>query len=650
MDVKVYKYDQFQLKLCYQELTALKITKRDVLPHYFCYECAILLHKFVKFKQKCYEGQKELRALLVRGKITHDSVRRLKLKSTKFKPTLEVLTLNKRVRTFTFTDRKRIRRKLSECVEAVVTASSPEIVSAGEENEGSEERNTDTSVDIPETVPDDVKDEPNDLIFDLHEEADDPDDLDFNPAEDNAMSLTTVFITEKEILKTEEVVVEQVDETNGGNDVAVDKYAGLIARRRKNSVASKKDFKRRRQRKIEGVRNNWGDRKYKFTVRQRRCLDLNKWRKISLTEEEAVREFEKRASDPKYVQGTYTCKDCYKVFSKEDIMRRHMKLKHNPSIGRFECRFCRARFRLECHLRKHVRIHFTKYQCLVCNLVVAIEPTALMHEETHTGVTRTCKYCGEEFRHMSTYYTHLRTHRSRHVCASCGASFVSEAGLHQHRRVRHVDDEPRQQPAGKTYCERCQIEFETPKAHSEHLNSSALHADVEKEDNEEVPAPKRRYKRLRFGRTSKKKPTTCHQCGKHFDTQTQCMAHHYEEHPGTSFCPPNERHICEICGASLAPGSIAMHHNIHTREKLHSCETCGRQFHSTAGLKRHKVTHTGEKPYECPLCEKRFTQSNSMKLHYRTFHLKQPYPKRVRTKKKDDIQDAVPMESGEDSF
>ncbi|XP_026318322.1 zinc finger protein 596-like isoform X2 [Hyposmocoma kahamanoa] len=144
-----------------------------------------------------------------------------------------------------------------------------------------------------------------------------------------------------------------------------------------------------------------------------------------------------------------------------------------------------------------------------------------------------------------------------------------------------------------------------------------------------------------------RKPTTCHQCGEHFDTQAACMKHHLTMHPRTSFCPPQERHICEICGASLAPGSVATHINMHTRAKVHTCETCGRAFHSSVGLKRHMVTHTGEKPFACSLCDKRFTQSNSMKLHYKTFHLKQPYPK--RRKNKDDLLDGQEKSSEDES-
>ncbi|XP_023949613.2 uncharacterized protein LOC112054160 isoform X3 [Bicyclus anynana] len=66
-EAKVYNYEQFQLKSFYEEVLALKVSETDELPHYFCFECATLLHKFHKFKEKCYVGQKVLKDMLSKG-------------------------------------------------------------------------------------------------------------------------------------------------------------------------------------------------------------------------------------------------------------------------------------------------------------------------------------------------------------------------------------------------------------------------------------------------------------------------------------------------------------------------------------------------------------------------------------------------------
>lgn len=76
-DVTMYKYDRFQLKCFYEEIMAEKIDHRDGLPQCFCYECATMLYKFHKFKEKCKIGQKALKEILIKGNLTYTSVNRI---------------------------------------------------------------------------------------------------------------------------------------------------------------------------------------------------------------------------------------------------------------------------------------------------------------------------------------------------------------------------------------------------------------------------------------------------------------------------------------------------------------------------------------------------------------------------------------------
>lgn len=583
-EAKMYDYDLYQLKYYYEEVMAIKVNVNDGLPHYFCYECVMILYKFHKFKEKCYNGQKVLRELLWKGGITYESVYKIDRQS------------------------KYLNSNLS--------------VSSNESNNKT-------------------------FIIRIHEDSFSHEEI----KKQNGGS-PRLFLRQQEIINHEAFnseALEHYENTEPNSRIA------SFVRIKEEKVNSKSD-----ETDVENDDNQ--------KIKNRTVVDLGNWRKYDLTEAEALKEFRKRADDMKYLQAEFKCTDCFRGFSKKSMLEGHRTRRHQETPGLLECRFCRIRYKWKCDLRKHMRQHYTKYECLRCDLVCAQESTMLYHEEYHSGVTRKCVRCDLEFRHASTYYSHMRTHRSAHVCVSCGASYVSRAGLQQHRKLKHVHDDAdslADEDRVASYCETCDVTFESRRAYDEHLFHSAKHCDEQlqeknediavsrktlsksykakmipilkrRKETEDIFLPNVRRKRKKNLKRTHRKPTTCYQCGEHFDTQAACLRHHLAQHPRTSFFSPAERHICEICGASLAPGSVAMHVNLHTRQHVHTCGTCGKQFHMLNGLKRHLVTHTGEKKFSCPLCDKRFTQSNSMKLHYKTFHLKQPYPKRNRRKNKEE--------------
>ncbi|KAI5641245.1 zinc-finger double domain-containing protein [Phthorimaea operculella] len=752
----VYKYDRYQLKPYYEEVMAQTMDVKDGLPNYFCYECASYLRKFHKFKEKCWTGQQVLKQIQATKKtITYEAVHKVDREQLKLKSPLDIIKVTKRVKTYITVEK--VENSDSECEpepekDIISYVEDEKEISIKDIEEKSEDiiceqptfnDNYDSDPNVTYLGQSEFEDEKPDISYqdlvNLDSENVVNDDVDVDPKieqDDNIdsdSSETVLADIKKDIENTEKTVFVDVKK-----DVPLPKKESPKAKRKQ--LRQKKQAARSNI--LERVLKTKKKISPKFKPKKDSLLDKDNWKIYSLTEEEAVKEFQLRAENEKYKAAAFKCVDCFKGFSKEDMLKRHIQLRHSETLGKLECRFCHKRFNWESKLRRHMVEHFTRYKCLLCGIVMCVEYTAELHNEWHKGATKKCHHCGEEFRHRSSYYTHLRTHRSVHVCVLCGVSFVSQTGLHMHRKIKHVedviiDDEDDDGPVN-TFCAKCDIRFETRKAYEKHIFHSAMHADDPAEEDEAAkkilgkrtqdkilgkesengkkdlkltvlttdddgkPLKMRRKSCIRRKRV---KPTTCNQCGKHFDTQMACMKHHKAEHPRTPFhnerhiceicgallaaerkhfdtqmacmkhhkaehprtpfhnerhiceicgallaaerkhldtqmaCMKhhkaehprtpfhNERHICEICGALLAPGSVAMHANIHSRQKEFPCETCGKKFHSYAGLKRHLVAHTGEKPFACTLCDKRFTQSNSMKLHYNTFHLKQPYPK-----------------------
>ncbi|KAJ8710875.1 hypothetical protein PYW08_009390 [Mythimna loreyi] len=618
-DVKMYEYDQFELKSMYEEIMATKVNEKSGLPKCFCYQCAALIHKYHKFKEKCYTGQKALKEIIWKGKLSIRAVKKLDRKSKNLLTPLSIIKVSKRVRTCVVKTTAKLKLSTRNPVEVDVASLSDD----GDffDNDDPTDDNKEHLVEEIDIEKIDIKEKKEEDFIDLEKIEKDKDtelveDIEpkIQPTENVTLDIDKVFSDDDMPSDSEKVFVDDIKIVSESDSESEPKEPVKKKRTRNGGNSKKKKAK-------DTIPK---EKKFAVKTTKKAEMDPNNWLKINLTEEEAEAEFKSRGTHKRYLNAHYKCTDCLKGFSKEDMLRRHEKLRHSESNGPIECRFCHMRFKWKCFLNKHMRQHYTKYKCLRCDLVCPLETTALFHEEYHNGVTRKCDHCGEIFKHLTTYYTHLRTHRSEHVCTLCGASFVSVTGLGIHKKIKHVNAESELTQGEEQYCQRCDVKFETRKAYEEHLIHSANHVDG---------IEKRRQNLKRLTRI----PTDCHICGKHFSTQAACRKHHLAEHPRTSFFAPNERHICEICGMSLAPGSVSSHLNTHTREKLYSCNTCGRQFSSKGGMTTHQLTHTSEKPVACTLCDKRFKQVSSMRLHYRTYHLKEPYPKRNRKKKTDEL-------------
>ena len=61
---------------------------------------------------------------------------------------------------------------------------------------------------------------------------------------------------------------------------------------------------------------------------------------------------------------------------------------------------------------------------------------------------------------------------------------------------------------------------------------------------------------------------------------------------------------------------------IHSREKRHTCEFCGKQYSRSGRLKIHIRSHTNEKPYECYICNKKYAEGCNLNTHMKAKHAK----------------------------
>ena len=60
------------------------------------------------------------------------------------------------------------------------------------------------------------------------------------------------------------------------------------------------------------------------------------------------------------------------------------------------------------------------------------------------------------------------------------------------------------------------------------------------------------------------------------------------------------------------------HKYIHSKEKPHQCEECGKGFCQSRSLAVHKILHSEAYSHKCPICKLPFAQRSSCKTHLLT--------------------------------
>lgn len=116
------------------------------------------------------------------------------------------------------------------------------------------------------------------------------------------------------------------------------------------------------------------------------------------------------------------------------------------------------------------------------------------------------------------------------------------------------------------------------------------------------------------------RPHVCDLCGKRFRVSQGLVRHLRETHAGIKNFP------CDICGRMFSTRrNVEEHRNIHTNERPYVCDLCGKAFKQKASLFVHNRSHNDSFPFRCTYCNQGFRTKPPLLIHITRHTGEKPY-------------------------
>lgn len=261
-------------------------------------------------------------------------------------------------------------------------------------------------------------------------------------------------------------------------------------------------------------------------------------------------------------------------------------------------------------LYSHLRANHPEmfpYPCEVCGRRFSLEASAKEHERRHTIGELQCPVCPLRFSRMSHLHHHARQHHPDFTSFPCQYCGAVCSSVEALHTHIKVHHGDRLGLPAAFTCEVCQETFHTGKALAFHRHSR--HPGTAKCDICGAQVGRRYLSKHINAVHTKEKVHKCEECGKNFFSRTSLTGHQKRQHGP-------RKHLCHLCGKGYVDNvELQRHLKAHRNQRDFKCDFCGRSFLKAGDLTYHRRSHTGERPHQCRLCPEAFINPLGLRKH-----------------------------------
>ncbi|KAJ8704919.1 hypothetical protein PYW08_012239 [Mythimna loreyi] len=337
------------------------------------------------------------------------------------------------------------------------------------------------------------------------------------------------------------------------------------------------------------------------------------FRKTQVDDEELKTLIKSERDSLYFMSKRFKCQKCVLTFTSRDVWEKHDVMFHSK-VTKYICDICASNIANKRLLSQHIRAHYNKYSCTLCDFSCYDKSQIKWHSQRRHRKIFQCLKCELKFRSRWEFFKHYKEWHEKFICDYCGISFKMRYCIKNHIRKQHSPFECK--PCNKRWARYNGLWLHNKTAHNIGVAAYCVECDKQYRD---VYRYRWHLANSTRHRQHKKHRIPCPGCDKVFSKNIYMKDHYNLVH--LKFY----KYRCEQCDKNFIRNADLVKHTRRVHEgilppKNKICYICGRGFSTNKILTNHLRTHTGEKPFICTICSARFAQSTALSAHARAIH------------------------------